>query len=316
MVAQNVLSDKVQPPTKFNKDILAQLKNKARELAGTTARPAGDFLQRLFNNDSTAGTLKALKPVIDKVAKGLIEFLSNSGTKRLLGLAPTDSTSSVLDPGTRRYIDQIAREAVIGTGGTTEFSTFVEAANLHIRLNLNSTQTLNAIASELDLPGAELRRLDLNDLESRLSKFRLPGKPFTGFGLRRTYVVAPHPLDSQYDRIPLDAGDNFLYHDIRNLMATQFMRLIQRERTEFVNDPLTPDPINIVRLDSLLSDTPNLGLGPCRSARPPHGRRPGGGGVNERELAMAPGPTSGSPSNRGCSRSSSRKCVATGSKTS
>ena len=41
VVAQSVVSDRVQPPTKFKKDMLAQLKNKARELAGSTARPGG-----------------------------------------------------------------------------------------------------------------------------------------------------------------------------------------------------------------------------------------------------------------------------------
>jgi len=290
VVAQTVFSDKVSAPAKFNKDVLAQLKLKARELAGTTTRPGGDFLKRLFDSSSTSARLKELKPVIDKVTKGLKDFIATAGMKRLIGLAPTDSTNTVLDPQTTRYIEQIARDAVIGSGGTTEFSSFLEAAKLHIRLNLNSTQTLNAIASELDLPGPELRRLDLNDLETKLDKFRLPGKPFTGFGFRRTYVVAPHPLDPKFDRVRLDAGDNFFYHDIRNLTATQFMRLIQRERTEFVNDPLTSDPITTVRLDALLGDTLNLGAGLARALD-----RPGGGGravalPTTAELASALGP--------------------------
>src|SRR5262249_35601287 len=161
--------------------------------------------------------------------------------------------STVLDPQTTRYIEQIAREAVTGTSGTTEFSTFLEAAKWQIRLNLNTTQTLNAIASELDMPGSEVRRLDLKDIQTRPNKFALAGQPFPGFGLRRTYVGAPHPLDPKYDRIQLDAGDNLPYHDIRNLMAAQFMRLIQRERTEFVDAPVTSDPIRTIRLDTLLS---------------------------------------------------------------
>ena len=88
------------------------------------------------------------------------------------------------------------------------------------------------------------------------SKYNLPGKPFTGFGFRRTYLVAPHPLDPNLDRIRIDAGDNFQYHDIRNLIVTQLMRLLQRERTELVNDPLAGGKIQIVRLDEVAGESP------------------------------------------------------------
>jgi hypothetical protein len=254
MVVQQVLGDKLKPPKKFNNDLIAQLRAKARELAGSTPRPEGDFLKRLFSDQSTS--LKELKPVIDKVAKGLLEFLAGPVPKALLGLAPTESTSKVLDPETKQFIDQIAREAVMGPGGTSEFANFLEAAKLHIRLSLNATQTLNSLASDLDLPGPELRRNALRDLETRLGRFSLPGKPFTGFGFRRTYLVAPHPLDPNLDRIRIDAGDNLQYHDIRNLIATHFMRLIQRERTELVNDPIKEGKIQFMRLDEVASEGP------------------------------------------------------------
>src|SRR5262249_4057812 len=111
-----------------------------------------------------------------------------------------------------------------------------------IRVSLNTAQTLNAIASELDVPGAERRRLNLNDLQARLSRFALPGKPYSGFGFRRTYIIAPEPIDPEFERIRLDAGDNLPYHDIRDLAVAEFMRVIQRERVEFLDDPLAPNP--------------------------------------------------------------------------
>src|SRR5262249_5319676 len=100
-------------------------------------------------------------------------------------------------------------------------------------------------ANELDVPGAELRGLNLKDVTARLDRFRLPGKPFSGFGYRRTYLIAPLPINPQYDRIRLDAGDNLSYHDTRDLVLGQFMRLIQRERVVFLDEQL---PSNLDRL--------------------------------------------------------------------
>ena len=118
------------------------------------------------------------------VRKELLNYL----TKGLLpGFAPASGSSSKLSSDEQKFIEQIARDAV-GTPGTN-MSVFQEAALLHIRLSLNTTETLNALASELDVPGIKNRNFALRDLEQRiktsLKTYALPGRPFTGFGYRR-----------------------------------------------------------------------------------------------------------------------------------
>src|SRR5208282_339740 len=61
-------------------------------------------------------------------------------------------------------------------------------------------------------------------------------------------------------------------------------------RTEFVNDPLTPDPINLVRLDALLSDTPDLGTGLAGALDRPMAPGRAAVALTSAELAKALGP--------------------------
>ena len=206
MVVQGILSDKQKAPTKFSKDLISRLKAKAAELAGSTPRSQGNFLSRLFSDEPTSP--KNLKPIIDKVSRGLLEFMKGPVPKALLGLAPTESTTKVLDPETKRFIEQIAREAVQGPGGQSQFSDFFDAAKLHIRLSQNEAQTLNAVASELDVPGAVCG--DSPCVISRGgSTIQSPGQALHRLRLPPDLYRGALRSISNLDRIRIDAGDNF-----------------------------------------------------------------------------------------------------------
>jgi hypothetical protein len=248
-IAQRASVRQVDRPATFDRNVVDQLRTKAKEFAakemGTLAGRGSNStnLLRMLFGDPTDSE-KQLNPVVDKVKKQLVDFLFTLGRRALIGFSPTAAKPSSDE---QRFIEQIAREAVRGSNEPSEFTTYFQAAELHIRLSENAAATLNAVASELNLPGAEHRRIALRDLQKRLERFALPGKPFTGFGFRRTFIIAPHPVPAQFDYVAVDAGEEIPYHEVRNLTVREFMSLIQRERTVFLNDPLTPPPPGALR---------------------------------------------------------------------
>jgi hypothetical protein len=227
-VVQAVPADPRARPSRFNQDVIARLRSEARRLAGAVPRKRGSLLESLLGDP--AAVQADLKPAIAAVTRGLHKSLATPEMRALVfGGAPPSP-----DADERRFIEQIAREAVTGTIGSTDMVAYHEAALLHARLSLDAQATLNNIASELDLPGAERRALTLQDLTARLSGLCLPGKPFSYASPRKTYIVAPMPVDPAFDRVRIDVGDDLPYRDVRNLIVAQFARMLGGERSEAV----------------------------------------------------------------------------------
>ena len=251
LVAKRATERTAERPASLTRDVVTTLRQQAQVYASQEmtrkGRPsnATGFLQMLVGNP--AETDKQLQPTVDSVKKLLIKFALTAVRKSLIGFSPP----SKLTNEEMRYIEQIAREAVKGSGDpSSDFSTYFEAAKLHTRISENAAETLNAVASELNVPGAENRRLALVELNDLLSKFALPGRPFTRPGFRRTFIIAPYPIDPRLDYVPVDAGDRIPYHEIRGLALTQFMSLLQRERIVLLNDPTIVPQVGATRFAS------------------------------------------------------------------
>ena len=237
-VVDNVITGIKHPrPSRFNQSIIEKLKVKASELANALPVNERNLAQALLA-EQTGKPRKDLKPLIAKVASDLLKFAATTGMKTLIGLSPPTPQQLAEE---KLYINQLAREAVAGPGGASEYATYYQAAMLHIQLSTQTADTINALASELDVPGASIRRSELKEFQSRLAKIGLPGQTSQGFGKRRTYIVAPMPLDSKYDQMRIDAGDNLPYRDIRDLAVSQIKRLIRRERVEVLDNPVVAE---------------------------------------------------------------------------
>ena len=232
-VVDNVTSG-IEPdvPSRFNADIIARLKSKASELANALPANERDLVQALLAENRN-GKKKNLKPMIGKVAADLVKFAATIGMKSLIGLAPPTPQQSAEE---KLYIEKIARDAVLGRGVASENALFYKAAKLHIQVSRQTAETVNALANELDVPGAAARKNELQLIKADLDALRLPGRTQSS-GKRRTYIVAPMPLDPNNDRLRINAGDNLYYRDIRDMAVSQIRRLIRRERVEIVATP-------------------------------------------------------------------------------
>jgi len=246
LIARSALTDDlgmaIKPTESFTMEIINKLRTKAREKISAQPPKAkeGDDLHEGLSEGTLAQKLKMFQPAINEVKKFLLSYIKESfGLK--VGSAPGADT---VGPAEQRVVERIAREAVMGTSDLSEHATLSQAAKLHIRLSLVTAQNLIDVTSELDVPGAESRLFELRKYDDQLKRFAIPGKTFTGFGRRRTYIVAPPPLTPARDIVHIEAGDTLPYDDLRKLAVDQISRLIQRERTEEFPNPLaTPiDP--------------------------------------------------------------------------
>ncbi|WP_165221458.1 hypothetical protein [Aquisphaera insulae] len=249
LIARNAFSDPagtlIEATSTLGPEIIDNLRVKARELASAetakiTRQGGGGLAQSLLSADSSAPErLKRFQPTIDLIKKALLAYLTGAGGGGFkIASAPGPNT---LGPEEQRLVEKIAREAVLGTSDSSSSATLTEAAKLHIRLSLETAQNLIDVSSDLDVPGVESRTQDLRVYRDLLSKFALPGKTFTGFGRRRTYIVAPPSLYPEKDLVRIDAGDKMPYEQIRRLAINQITKLIDRERIEEVEVPLTGD---------------------------------------------------------------------------
>src|SRR5262249_36990040 len=154
-------SGQAKPPARLDRTTVERLKTKARELALSSARRGASFARALLTGEVADPNLK---PVIDQVRRGLTQFLLTAARAAIFGAAPGTTAARRLSPEEQKYIDQLARDAVLASAPGPGLGSLEEAALVHIRLSLNTTETINAIASELDVPGIRNRNRALHDL--------------------------------------------------------------------------------------------------------------------------------------------------------
>lgn len=162
-----------------------------------------------------------------RLARDVLSFLS--GLNGTVGSAPTVGRSP--DPEIRRYLDDVAAQAIAGVLEKRADQDLYDAALRHIELDRQSAGTLLDLATEMGVPGTESRLEALNAIDISLSRY-LPGRTAsTGFGRRRTVIVDPDPLDPRYDFIFTQAG-MFRYSDVRDQYVELFSKLIQRAQVQ------------------------------------------------------------------------------------
>ncbi|OJW12322.1 MAG: hypothetical protein BGO49_20920 [Planctomycetales bacterium 71-10] len=162
-----------------------------------------------------------------RLARDVLSFLSGLGGT--VGSAPVVGRSP--DPEIRRYLEDVAAQAIAGVVEKRADQDLYEAALQHIKLDRESAGTILDIATEIGVPGTESRLEALNSIDTGLNRY-LPGRTAsTGFGRRRTVIVDPDPLDPRYDFIFTQAG-MFRYSDVRDQYVELFSKLIQRAQVQ------------------------------------------------------------------------------------
>lgn len=162
-----------------------------------------------------------------RLVRDVLAFLS--GLDGGVGSAPAVGRSP--DPEIRRYLEDVAAQAIAGVVEKRADQDLYDAALRHIELDRQSAGTILDIATEIGVPGAESRLEALDAIDNGLSRY-LPGRTAsTGFGRRRTVIVDPDPLDPRYDFIFTQAG-MFRYSDVRDQYVELFSKLIQRAQVQ------------------------------------------------------------------------------------
>ena len=239
-----IKQEPVKQPSQIHGVLLDQLVARARELAAdtlkTTAREA--LISSLFGIPDPKATEEAIR----LVATGLQRFLRDRRQRSGVGSAPATAQEAAAE---QAFLDKIARAAVGDRDVSDPTARSLEAARLQIELTEAIAENVLDLSSEIDVPGIRNRRVTYREVLAKLSTAALPGTPFTGFGRRRTLVLAPNPLDPDLDYISIDAGDHIPYGEIRRDLVSHFIQLIDRERIILGTDPETGMPVTAAGLD-------------------------------------------------------------------
>ncbi|WP_165252178.1 hypothetical protein [Paludisphaera soli] len=137
----------------------------------------------------------------------------------------------------KQYLDHVAMEAMTQLEEKKANEELYKAALGHIELDRQTARTVLDIAGEVGVVGIENRLTSLGEVDADLRPF-IPGRTAsTGFGLRRTIIVDPDPLDPRFDYILSQAGMS-RYEDLRDQYVELFTKLIQRAKIELITTQL------------------------------------------------------------------------------
>ena len=159
-----------------------------------------------------------------KIRAGLsafIKLLRSTDAISKADLAPSEETKLV-----KRLADDGARPAA-----DRGVDRLVGLADITAALNQSIASDVVTILDSLGEPGVPARRDYLASVDRDLKKYAIPGRLSTGFGLRRTRLIIPDPINLE-NNIVLAQGGIFPYDALRNRSIVQFTRLIQRSKIE------------------------------------------------------------------------------------
>ena len=216
MAIKNRAGDATDAPDRFAKPFVNQLVQKARELAAKELGKPGDAsLTASPLTGSAAARTRATTTLQRRIETELTTFARST-----LGLTDRNLSSDqrAFSPDEKAYIKQVAGDAA--TQATSDDNSplgqYVAAARVHIRISQMIARMSLDIRDEQGQPGTDIIRNLLSDYDRRLLKYALPGKPYTGFGLRRTVIFAPMPVKKENDHIPLQASPSYTYTLMRS----------------------------------------------------------------------------------------------------
>jgi hypothetical protein len=252
MAVQSALSTRLSAPDRFTGPFVAQLVEKAREIAAKElGKPGGAALAASPLSSGAAARTRAMAALQRRIETELLPF-----ARQALGLAdrdlPSDQRAFSLDE--RAFIKQVAGDAASQSGAedNSPLGQYFAAAKIHIRISEMIARMSLDTRDELGVPGTDILRTILSDYERQMLKqYALPGSPYRGFGLRRTVIFAPMPVDPGRDRVPLQASPSYDYSSIRKVAIAAVSSLITRERTIIVPDDMTPAiPFDVRNLEA------------------------------------------------------------------
>ncbi|MFO0910464.1 MAG: hypothetical protein U0794_19320 [Isosphaeraceae bacterium] len=177
-----------------------------------------------------------------KVAKALLAFVSGLGSN-----APTANGPLTTDE--RRYLELVAMQAASITEEEKRNDELYEATLAHIKLDRQTARNVLDIASEVGVVGIEKRLEAAGEVDADLRRY-MPGRTASsGFGLRRTIVVDPDPIDPRDDFVVTQTGI-YRASDLRDRYTEVFQRLVARAQIELLTTNLQ-DRRNRERRESL-----------------------------------------------------------------
>lgn len=132
-----------------------------------------------------------------------------------------------------RLIDQIATNTASKSADEVRFEQLVQAARVHIEADLLNLQLSIANSATLGDPGTDVRLGQLRKLRKDVDD-ALPGRSAVTiadprFGVRRTVIIAPDPLDPNDDYILTQSGVH-AYSEFRESCIKQFIKLVDRAK--------------------------------------------------------------------------------------
>ena len=233
-----------RPRSASAKPFVNQLIQKAKEIAAKElGKPGSSSLTTSPLTSSAAARTRATTTLQRRIETELATFARGA-----LGLTDRNLSSDqrAFSPEEKAYIKQVSADAA--TQATAEDNSplgqYLAAAKVHIQISQIIARTSLDTRDELGHarhrphPQPALRRTT-----AHLEKLALPGKPFQGFGLRRTVIFAPMPVKPENDQIPLQASPSLHLLLVRKLAIAQIRSLITREKILVLPEDMTPaDP--------------------------------------------------------------------------
>ncbi len=240
---KTALTSRLSAPQRFSKPFVDQLTQKAREIAAKElGKPGNASLTASSLTASAAARTRATTTLQRRIETELTTFARGA-----LGLTDRNLSSDqrAFSPEEKAYIKQVSTDASTQANAedNSPLGQYIAAAKVHIRISQLIARMSLDTRDELGVPGTDIMRDLLSDYERQLLKYALPGKTYSGFGLRRTVIFAPMPADPQDDYFPLQATPSYTYALFRQLIIAEIRSLITRERILLVPEDMTPgDP--------------------------------------------------------------------------
>jgi hypothetical protein len=254
MAVQTAQKSRVGVPQRFSKTAVGQLLQKAKEIAAKElGKPGGSSLTVSPLTSTPTARTRATSNLGRKIETELLTFarsalgISGSGLSGLAAFSPEE----------KAYIKQVSTDAAAQAtnNDSSPLGTYFAAAKVHIKISQIIARSSLDTRDELGLPGTDIFRDSLSAADRDLVKLALPGNPFQGFGLRRTVIFAPMPVDPANDRMRLQASPASSYAVVRSLGLAEIRALITREKMivlpEDMSPPMTLDVKNLDRSERL-----------------------------------------------------------------
>ena len=182
---------------------------------------------RLGKDAEGKGTLASRASKVKTGLRSFIQALRKDGQIEKADLAPTDQA---------KLIDRLATD-VARDPKDKQFDRIAGLGEITVRLDRAIAEDIITLLDEGNVQGTAVRRRFLADIDRELKRYSIPGRTSDRFGLRRTRLITPDPIDPSNNFVLTEAGI-FSYSLIRDRSIVQFARLVDRARIEVVTPTL------------------------------------------------------------------------------